>query len=130
MNPGPTRLQPDAPPQRDPLAAIAVPLAPIALEGRYRVLVGALWRLRRSQKGRWALAVGSGAVVVALALLAARHFATASWPLANGSPGVLAAAGCSCSSHRSYRRTAGGGCSYWRSGQGYSRSPPATAVLR
>jgi len=93
MNPGPTRFQPDAPPQRDPLAAIAVPLAPIALEGRYRVLVGALWRLSRSQKGRWALAVGSGAVVVALALLAARHFATASWPLANGSPGVLAAAG-------------------------------------
>jgi len=93
MNPGPTRFQPDAPPQRDPLAAIAVPPAPIALEGRYRVLVGALWRLSRSQKGRWALAVGSGAVVVALALLAARHFATASWPLANGSPGVLAAAG-------------------------------------
>jgi hypothetical protein len=31
--------------------------------------------------------------VVALALLAARHFATTSWPLANGNPGVLAAAG-------------------------------------
>jgi uncharacterized membrane protein YbhN (UPF0104 family) len=86
-------LRPDAQPQRDPLAAIAVPLAPIALEGRYRLLVGALWRLSRSRKGRWALSVGSGAIVVALALLAARHFATTSWPLASGNPGVLVAAG-------------------------------------
>jgi hypothetical protein len=93
MNPGPTPLRPDAHPQRDPLAAIAVPLAPIALEGRYRLLVGALWRLSRSRKGRWALSVGSGAIVVALALLAARHFATTSWPLASGNPGVLVAAG-------------------------------------
>jgi uncharacterized membrane protein YbhN (UPF0104 family) len=31
--------------------------------------------------------------VVVLALLAARHFATTSWPLANGDPGLLAAAG-------------------------------------
>jgi uncharacterized membrane protein YbhN (UPF0104 family) len=31
--------------------------------------------------------------VVALALLAARHFATTSWPLASGNPGVLVAAG-------------------------------------
>jgi uncharacterized membrane protein YbhN (UPF0104 family) len=79
--------------QRDPLAAIAVPLAPIVLEGRYRLLVGALWRLGRSRKGRWALAAGSGALVVVLALLAARHFATTSWPLASGNPGVLVAAG-------------------------------------
>jgi uncharacterized membrane protein YbhN (UPF0104 family) len=93
MNPGLTPLRPDAHPQRDPLAAIAVPLAPIALEGRYRILVGALWRLSRSRKGRWALSVGSGAVVVTLALLAARHFATTSWPLASGNPGVLVAAG-------------------------------------
>src|SRR6266550_3419234 len=93
MNAGPTPLPPGARLQRDPLAAIAVPLAPIALEGRYRLLVGALWRLSRSRKGRWALSIGSGAVVVALALLAARHFATTSWPLANGNPGVLAAAG-------------------------------------
>jgi hypothetical protein len=93
MNPGLTPLQPDAHHQRDPLAAIAVPLAPIALEGRYRILVGALWRLSRSRKGRWALSVGSGAVVVTLALLAARHFATTSWPLASGNPGVLVAAG-------------------------------------
>ena len=93
MEPGPTPLRHNASPQRDPLAAIAVPLAPIALEGRYRVLVGALWRLSRSRKGRWAVSIASGAVVFALALLAARHFATTSWPLASGNPGVLVAAG-------------------------------------
>jgi hypothetical protein len=75
------------------LAVIAVPLAPIVLEGRYRILVGALWRLGRSRRGRWALAAASGALVTALALLAARHFATTSWPLARGNPGLLLAAG-------------------------------------
>jgi uncharacterized membrane protein YbhN (UPF0104 family) len=79
--------------QRDPLAAIAVPLAPIVLEGRYRLLVGALWQVGRSRRGRWALSAGSGALVVALALVAARHFATTSWPLAGGDPGLLVAAG-------------------------------------
>jgi uncharacterized membrane protein YbhN (UPF0104 family) len=79
--------------QRDPLAAIAAPLAPIVLDGRYRLLVGALWRFGRSRRGRWALAAGSGALVIALALLAARHFATTSWPLASGDPGLLVAAG-------------------------------------
>jgi len=79
--------------QRDPLAAIAVPLAPIVLERRYRLLVGALWQLGRSRRGRWALAAGSGALVVALALLVARHFATTSWPLASGDPRLLVAAG-------------------------------------
>jgi hypothetical protein len=78
---------------RDPLAAIAVPLAPIVLDGRYRLLVGALWRLGRSRRGRWTLAAGSGALVIALALLAARHFATTAWPLSGGEPGVLVAAG-------------------------------------
>jgi Lysylphosphatidylglycerol synthase TM region len=87
------RLGPGARLQRDPLAAIAVPLAPIALEGRYRLLVGALWRLGRSRRGQWVLAAGSGALVVALALLAARHFATTSWPLASGDPVLLVAAG-------------------------------------
>jgi len=89
----PPSLQPGARLQRDPLTVIAVPLAPIVLEGRYRVLVGALWRLGRSRRGQWALAAASGALVVALALLAARHFATTSWPLASGNPGVLVAAG-------------------------------------
>jgi hypothetical protein len=88
-----TPLPPGAPLQRDPLTAIAVPLAPIVLEGRYRLLVGALWRLGRSQRGQWVLAAGSGALVLALALLAARHFATTSWPLASGNPALLVAAG-------------------------------------
>jgi uncharacterized membrane protein YbhN (UPF0104 family) len=86
-------LAPGARLQRDPLAAIAVPLAPIVLEGRYRLLLGALWRLGRSRRGQWVLAAGSGAFVVALALLAARHFATISWPLASGDPGLLVTAG-------------------------------------
>jgi hypothetical protein len=78
---------------RDPLAAIAVPLAPIVLEGRYRLLVRSLWRLGRSRRGRWALTAGSGALVISLALAAARHFATTAWPLSGGAPGILVAAG-------------------------------------
>jgi uncharacterized membrane protein YbhN (UPF0104 family) len=78
---------------RDPFAAIAVTATPIVLEGRYRLLVRALVRLRRSRNGVWALAAGSSAFAIALAFLAARHFATTSWPLSNGQPGVLVAAG-------------------------------------
>jgi uncharacterized membrane protein YbhN (UPF0104 family) len=78
---------------RDPLAVIAVSAAPVVLEGRYRLLVRALVRLRRSRRGRWGLAVGYGAVAIALASLAARHFATTSWPLSSGDPGLLVAAG-------------------------------------
>ncbi len=117
MNAGRTPLPPGARLQRDPPAAIAVPLAPIVLEGRYRLLVGALWRLGRSRKGRWALAAGSGALVLVLALLAARHFASTSWPLASGDPGVLVAAGLLLLLARSSRRTAGDGCSRRTSGQ-------------
>ena len=87
------RLGPGARLTQDPLTTIAVPLAPIMLEGRYRLLVSALWRLGRSRRGQWVLAAGSGAFVIALALLAARHFATTSWPLASGDPGLLVAAG-------------------------------------
>src|SRR5882724_3369855 len=93
MTEAPTPLRPDARVQRDPLAVIAVPLAPIVLEGRYRLMITALWRLRRSRKGRWTLAAGSGAFAIILALLAARHFATTSWPLSSGHPGLLVAAG-------------------------------------
>jgi lysylphosphatidylglycerol synthase-like protein len=78
---------------RDPLARIAVSAAPIVLEGRYRLLVGALVRFRRSQRGRWALAVGYGVVAGSLAFLAAHHFATTAWPLSSGHPGLLVAAG-------------------------------------
>jgi len=93
MTAAPNPLSPGARLSRDPLAAIAVPLAPIVLEGRYRLLIAALWRLRRSRKGRWTLAAGSGAVAIVLALLAARHFATTSWPLSSGHPGLLVLAG-------------------------------------
>src|SRR6185312_9931385 len=78
---------------RDPLEAIASSAAPIVLEGRYRLLVGALFRLRGSRRGRWGFVAGWGALAVVIAFLAARHFATQSWPLSNGQPGVLAAVG-------------------------------------
>ena len=61
--------------------------------GRYRPLVGALVRLSRSRPGRWAFAVGSGATLVVFGFLAVRHFATTSWPLSGGEPGVLVAVG-------------------------------------
>jgi uncharacterized membrane protein YbhN (UPF0104 family) len=72
---------------------MTVAAAPIALAGRYRLLVAAMVRLHRSRPGQWTLAVGSGAVVIVLALLAVRHFATTSWPLSNGHPTLLLAAG-------------------------------------
>jgi hypothetical protein len=78
---------------RDPLAVLGGAAAPIVLEGRYRLLVTALVRLTRSRTGRWLLAGGSGALAIVLALLAARHFATTSWPLANGETVVLVQAG-------------------------------------
>ena len=93
MPAAPTVLPPGAGVDRDPLAVIAVSAAPIVLEGRYRLLIRALWRLRRSRRGRWALIVGWGAVALALAVLTARHFATTSWPLSRGDPGLLLAAG-------------------------------------
>ncbi|HET6916278.1 MAG TPA: lysylphosphatidylglycerol synthase domain-containing protein [Acidimicrobiales bacterium] len=73
-----------------PLAVVGI-AAPIVLERRYRLLVDALVRLRRSRRGRWSLAAGSGATMVVLAFLAAQHFATSPWPLSGGHPGVLVA---------------------------------------
>jgi len=93
MPAGPTAPPPGAGLDRDPLAAIAVSAAPIVLEGRYRLLVRALWRLRRSRSGHWAFVTGWGAGALVLAVLAARHFATTSWPLSSGDPGLLVAAG-------------------------------------
>lgn len=78
---------------RRPVALIAASAAPIVLEDRYRLLVAALVRLHRSRRSQWTLAVGSGAGVVVLALLAGRHFATSSWPLSSGHPALLVAAG-------------------------------------
>jgi uncharacterized membrane protein YbhN (UPF0104 family) len=66
---------------------------PFARTGRVRLAGDALLRLHRSRLGRWTLALGSGAGVAALTLLAARHFATTSWPLSNGQPALLVAAG-------------------------------------
>lgn len=78
---------------RRPVALIAASAAPIVLEDRYRLLVAALVRLHRSRRSQWTLAVGSGAGVIVLALLAGRHFATSSWPLSSGHPALLMAAG-------------------------------------
>jgi uncharacterized membrane protein YbhN (UPF0104 family) len=79
--------------ERSAVIAVSAAPAPSALERKYRFLVGALARSRGSRRGRWMIAMGSGAVVVVLVLLAARHFATTSWPLSNGHPGLLVAAG-------------------------------------
>src|SRR5438034_9987775 len=78
---------------RRPVALVAVSVAPIVFADRYRLLVAALVRLHRSRRSQWALAVGSGAVVIVLTLLAVRHFATTSWPLSSGHPALLVAAG-------------------------------------
>ncbi len=93
MQAGPTGVDRSTGFVRHPLAELAVPLAPIVLEGRYRLLVAALWRLRRSRRGRWGLVAVSGVFAVGVGFLAARHFATTSWPLSGGEPGVIAAAG-------------------------------------
>ncbi len=63
------------------------------IDGTYRLLVATLVQLHRSRRVQWALAVGSGAIVIVLVLLAARHFATTSWPLSTGHPALLLAAG-------------------------------------
>jgi hypothetical protein len=83
----------DIQPERDPLATIAVSAAPVVLEGRYRLLMRALWQLRLSRRTRWGVGLGSAALMLLLAVLAVRHFATTSWPLSHGQPGLLVAAG-------------------------------------
>ena len=84
---------PVTPFRSEALPVIAASAAPIVLEGRYRLLLGALIRVRRSRRGRWAAGVGYGATAVVLAALTARHFATTSWPLSRGDPVLLVAAG-------------------------------------
>jgi uncharacterized membrane protein YbhN (UPF0104 family) len=88
-----TLLPPDIQSKRDPLATIAISAAPVVLEGRYRLLMRALWELRHSRRTRWGVGLGSAAIMVILAFLAVRHFATTSWPLSHGKPGLLVAAG-------------------------------------
>jgi hypothetical protein len=45
MTAAPNPLPPHARVERDPLATIAVSAAPVVLEGRYRLLIRALWEL-------------------------------------------------------------------------------------
>ena len=71
--------------------ALAAP--PFARTTRLRLAGDALRRFHRSRLGRWTLALGSGVGVATLTLLAARHFATTTWPLSNGQPGLLVASG-------------------------------------
>ena len=78
---------------RDPLTAVVVSAAPILLESRYRLLIGAWVDLRRSGRGRWLLGAVTGLVTLVLAALAARHFAAMSWPLSSRHPALLVAAG-------------------------------------
>jgi hypothetical protein len=86
-----TLLPPDIQLERDPLATVAV--SAVVLEGRYRLLMRALWQLRHSRRTRWGVGLGSAALMLLLAFLAVRHFATTSWPLSHGQPGLLVAAG-------------------------------------
>src|SRR4029453_2258907 len=83
----------DTQPEREPLGTIAASAAPVVLEGRYRLLIRALWQLRHSPRTRWGLGLGAGAVMLVLAFLAVRHFSTTSLPLTRGEPGLLVAAG-------------------------------------
>jgi hypothetical protein len=105
----------DIQPARDPLATIAVSAAPVVLEGRYRVLMRALWELRHSRRSRWGVGLGSAAFMLLLAFLAVRHFATTSWPLSRGEPGS-SWQGCCFSLPRRSRRSGGHGCSPTASG--------------
>lgn len=93
MRQAPTPLPPSVQPERDPLATIAASVAPVVLEGRYRLLMHTLWQLRHSRRIRWGVGSGSAALMLALAFLAVRHFATTSWPLSHGRPSLLVAAG-------------------------------------
>ena len=101
---------------------------PVARTTRLRLGVEAVLRLQRSRLGRWTFAVGSGVVVIALVLLAARHFATTSWPLSNGQPGLLVAAGLLLLVAQALKAYGWAGFSRWTSGPRRSRSRQATAV--
>jgi uncharacterized membrane protein YbhN (UPF0104 family) len=93
MRQTPAPLPPDIQLELDPLAKIAVSAAPVVLEGRYRLLMRALWELRHSRMTRWGFGLGSVAVMLVLVVLTVRHFATTSWPLSRGQPSLLLAAG-------------------------------------
>ncbi len=116
-----TPFRSEAPP------VIAASATPIVLEGRYRLLVGALIRVRRSRRGRWAAGVGYGATAVVLAALTARHFATTPGRFRAGTRCCWWRRGCSFSSPRRSRRSAGLDCSGRTSAHRPLRSRPETA---
>jgi uncharacterized membrane protein YbhN (UPF0104 family) len=58
------------------------------------MVLSRLLHLARSPTGRLIVAAASGALLLAVAALAARRFTATSWPLARGNPGLLAAVGC------------------------------------
>jgi hypothetical protein len=76
MRQAPMLLPPHIRAERDPLATIAVSAAPVVLEGRYRLLMRALWELRHSlrhsRRTRWGVGLGSAAFMLLLAFLAVR----------------------------------------------------------
>jgi uncharacterized membrane protein YbhN (UPF0104 family) len=73
---------------------IAVLTSPIVREGRRRLPFELrLMRVGCSPRARLTLAAGSGALALAVSILAARRFADSPWPLSRGHPGLLAAAG-------------------------------------
>lgn len=68
--------------------------SPIVRDGRRRLpFKMGLSRLGCAPRARLTLAAGSGAVALAVSILAARRFADSPWPLSRGHPGLLAAAG-------------------------------------
>src|SRR6476659_2371881 len=82
-----------AAPRSDALTALAGAAVPLAIDGRYHLLLKSFVRLQRSRRGRWGLGLGYGLLAGALALLAVRHFARSGWPLAGGRPVWLIGAG-------------------------------------
>jgi uncharacterized membrane protein YbhN (UPF0104 family) len=56
-------------------------------------LVESTVQLARSRQSRLVLTGGAGLLALALAIVAARHFAETPWPLSRGDPGLLVAAG-------------------------------------
>ena len=132
MDPGPTPLRQSAPPQLDLLSAIADPAGAdrprgqVSRAGRGALAsrsfakgpMGGLHRVG-SRRGRlWRL-------------LAARHFATTSWPLSSGNPGVLVAAGAAPPRRAGPEGVRVGTAVHaGRAAASRSRSRPATAVRR
>jgi uncharacterized membrane protein YbhN (UPF0104 family) len=58
------------------------------------LVLSRLLQLARSPSGSLVVAAGTGALMLVVAALSARHFSATSWPLARGNPGLLAAVGC------------------------------------